>query len=142
MKTRIQRSFLAAAIVLGSTAFAAAQIPPGDQGLGWRLGVMQQNNSGQVGDVTLFRHGAHQTLVVIRLEGAPHHPQPAHIHRGRDCNHLDPTPAFPLNNVVNGRSSTMVNVPIDTLLSGNYSVNVHASAANLTHYVACGNLHR
>lgn len=140
MKTRIVRSILSLAIVLGTTAFAVAQIPPGDQGLGTRLGLMQQNNSGQVGDVTLFRRGADRTLVVLRIEGAPHHPEPAHVHRGT-CERLDPVPAYPLNNVVNGRSSTIVNAPIGKLLSGNYSVNVHASAANLKHYVACGHLH-
>jgi hypothetical protein len=141
MKTGIVRSVLGLAVVLASTAFAVAQIPPGDQGLGMRLGIQQQNNSGEVGDVTLYRRGPNQTLVVLRIEGAPHYPQPAHIHRGRSCDSLDPVPAYPLKNVVNGRSSTIVNAPISKLLSGNYSVNVHQSTANLKRYVACGHLY-
>lgn len=141
MSIRIVRSILAFALALGATGLALAQMPPGDQGLGVKLGIEQQSNSGEVGEVTLFRHGPRQTLVVINIQGAPHHPQPAHIHRGRSCDALDPVPAYPLNNVVNGHSSTLVNASIDRLLSGNYSVNVHESAANLRHYVACGHLY-
>lgn len=141
MSTRIIRSALALALVLTGMGVATAQMAPGDSGLGVRLGIRQQNNSGEVGDVTLFARGANKTLVVLNIQGAPPFPQPAHIHRGT-CDHLNPAPAYPLNNVVNGRSVTMVNVSESRLLSGNYSVNVHRSTSNIALYVACGELHR
>ena len=141
MSKRIFRSALAFALVLTGMGVATAQIAPGDSGLGVRLGIHTQNNSGEVGDVTLFARGANRTLVVLNVQGAPPFPQPAHIHRGK-CDNLNPVPAYPLNNVVRGRSVTMVNVSEARLLSGNYSVNVHRSTSNLKLYVACGELYR
>jgi hypothetical protein len=120
---------------------AQAQIAPDDTGAGTKRGIQEVNNSGQVGTVTLFRRGE-STLVVIELHSVPAgHREPAHIHRGRDCDNLDPKPAFGLAPVVNGTSRTIVQYPEDKLLSGNYSVNVHASDKDLSHYVACGHLY-
>ena len=45
-----------------------------------------------------------------------------------------------LSPVVNGRSETLVPAPSARLLSGNYVVNVHISARNFPHSVACGEL--
>lgn len=119
---------------------------PSDSGQGIRRLLSQQNNSGELGSVTLFRLPNNKTRVVLNLKGAkPGTMQPAHIHRGRDCNNLDPKPAFPLTTVMTsesgGTSTTIVNAPIARLLSGNYSVNVHASTTNIARYVTCGNLY-
>jgi Cu/Zn superoxide dismutase len=132
---------IALAAALGSTAaIAVAQISPNDLGFGTKLGIEQQNNSGEVGTVTLFRRGPN-TLVDLQLFGEPPgRSQPAHIHRGSSCDNLDPTPAFGLAPVVNGHSRTLVHYPLARLVSGNYVVNVHASSSNLKHYVACGHL--
>ena len=65
--------------------------------------------------------------------------QPAHIHKGT-CAKLDATPAYPLNNVVNGRSTTTVNVALSALLKGHYAINMHRSAKQLKTYVACGDI--
>jgi hypothetical protein len=142
MKFAIIPSTLALVGMLLTAAGApvSAQSYPGDSGTGTELGMAAQNASGEVGTVTLFRRGA-KTLVVIKLSGAPHGPQPAHVHRGT-CDNLDPKPAFPLTNVVNGRSSTLLPVSIDRLLSGNYSVNVHQSLTNIPRYVSCGHLYK
>ncbi len=119
---------------------------PSDNGDGIRRLLSQQNNSGELGSVTLFRMPNNKTRVVLNLKGAkPGTMQPAHIHRGRDCSNLDPKPAFPLTTVMTsesgGSSTTIVNAPIAKLLSGNYSVNVHASTTNIARYVSCGNLY-
>jgi hypothetical protein len=119
---------------------------PSDNGAGIRRSLSQQNNSGELGSVTLFRLPNNKTRVVLNLKGAkPGTMQPAHIHRGRDCSNLDPKPAYPLTTVMTsesgGSSTTIVNAPIAKLLSGNYSVNVHASTTNIARYVACGNLY-
>jgi hypothetical protein len=133
---------LALAVTLGFGTFPArAQIAPDDSGAGTKRGVQELNNSGQVGTVTLFRRGR-STLVVIELHSVPAgRIEPAHIHRGQACDSLDPKPAFGLAPVVNGVSRTIVQYPEDKLLSGNYSVNVHASDKQLAHYVACGHLY-
>jgi len=103
--------------------------------------MAQQNNSGQPGTVTLFSRGA-STLVVINLTGQSRgYIEPAHIHRGHDCDSLDPKPAFGLAPVVNGVSRTLVKASESRLLSGNYVVNVHASAQNIKRYVSCGELY-
>lgn len=131
---------LVGALALSSAAFA--QIGPDDSGSGTKRGISQQNNSGEPGSVTLFKRGEKSTLVVIDLAGeAAGKMQPAHIHRGHSCSTLDPKPAFGLAPVVNGISRTLVKVAESRLLSGNYVVNVHASAQNIPHYVACGELY-
>jgi hypothetical protein len=127
---------------LGWSSAALAQIDPDDTGAGTKLGMAQQNNSGQTGTVTLFRRGPGATLVVVRLVSESHGRQePAHIHRGRECDSIDPKPAFGLAPVVNGVSRTLVQAPETKLLSGNYVVNVHASSQNMDRYVSCGELH-
>ena len=66
-------------------------------------------------------------------------PQPAHIHIG-SC----PTPGavkYPLINVVNGMSDTLLDVSLAQLKSElPLAVNVHKSAAEASVYVACGNI--
>jgi hypothetical protein len=133
---------LAATLGLAASGGALAQIGPNDSGAGTRLGIQQLNNSGQVGEVTLFKRG-NDTLVVLRVQSVPAgRSEPAHIHRGSDCSSIDPKPAFGLAPVVNGVSRTLVKYSEDRLLSGNYVVNVHASDRQLAHYVACGHLYR
>jgi hypothetical protein len=140
------RTFAFGTALLGTLAFAVAagaQIAPDDSGTGTKLGVSQQNNSGEVGEVTLFHRGPGSTLVELHLSSEPEgRQQPAHIHRGHECASLDPKPAYGLAPVVNGWSKTLVQASEDKLLSGNYVVNVHASAQKLGYYVACGELHR
>jgi hypothetical protein len=121
---------------------ALAQIAPDDSGAGTQLGMSEQNNSGQTGFVTLFRRGPASTLVVIQLDSeTPGRSEPAHIHRGPDCDSLDPKPVYPLAPVINGTSKTLVKAPEDKLLSGNYDVNVH-SPVKLSIYFSCGHLYR
>lgn len=143
MNFRTLAASLALAGALGASAVTAfAQISPGDSGAGTQLGMQQLNNSGEIGTVALYAHGAN-TQVVIDLKGEPEgRSQPAHIHRGKDCATLDPKPAYPLKDVVNGKSSTLVKMPMDKLLSGNYGVNVHLSAKAIPHYVSCGSLYK
>jgi len=135
MHTRLM--VLTIALAFAVTGIAAAQLTSG--GAGRERGVEEQNNSGQNGFVTLSPRGD-RTLVRVQLDGEPAgRVEPAHLHRG-ECPKIDPKPAYGLKPVVHGQSVTLVNAPIDKLTSGNYSVNVHASAQNIGHYVACGYL--
>jgi hypothetical protein len=103
------------------------------------INISAQNSSGESGTATLTQVGA-DVKVVLAIKGAPATtPQPAHIHDGT-CANLGGV-AYPLSNVVNGASTTTVKgVTIDKLLGGKYAINVHESAANLSKYVACGEI--
>ena len=103
------------------------------------IDLEEQNGSGESGTATLTADGE-KTTVVISLDGAPSGtPQPAHIHKG-SCADLDPTPAYGLTNVVDGKSSTEVDEPLDELRDEDYAINVHRSGTDLKTYVACGNV--
>jgi hypothetical protein len=109
-------------------------------------GIQEMNNSGEVGTVTLSPVGQNQTLVVVELRSFLGRPQPAHIHRGKTCDAIEPKPVFTLHDVVSfsphiGHSDTIVNYPIDRLLSGNYVIDVHTSDVDRTHDLACGELY-
>lgn len=98
-----------------------------------------QNNSGESGTAVLESQAGGKTKVTLNLTGAPKAPQPAHIHVG-SC----PTPGavkYPLNNVINGKSTSVIDVALDALKSLlPLAVNVHKSATEASVYVSCGNL--
>jgi hypothetical protein len=96
-----------------------------------------QNGSGESGTATLTADGS-KTRVVVDLDNPPMGtPQPAHIHKG-SCEDLDPNPAYGLQNVVGGKSTTEVDKPLKDLEKGSYAINVHKSGAEIKTYVACG----
>src|SRR4029450_920729 len=98
-----------------------------------------QNGSKEWGKVTLTADGE-KTKVVISLDNAPSGiSQPAHIHKG-SCKELDPNPAYGLQNVVDGKSTSDVDEPLDELQSEDYAINVHKSGADLKTYVSCGDI--
>lgn len=98
-----------------------------------------ENSSGESGTATLTAMG-NETQVVVDLTGAPAAAQPAHIHQGQCGPTLNPVPKFPLANVTNGASTTMVNAKLSDLTTGGFAINVHKSAADLPTYVACGDV--
>jgi hypothetical protein len=120
----------------GGSAYAA---PGGQQATGghWVATMSAQNGSGQDGTVTMTAVDSTHTEVVIQIANGAATPQPAHVHDGT-CANLNPTPKYPLNNVVNGMSDTTIPVGLDSLVHGGYAVNVHKSAAEVSTYVSCG----
>jgi hypothetical protein len=97
-----------------------------------------QNGSGESGTAKLT-DGNGGVSVVISLQGAPASAQPAHIHDGV-CSDLGGV-AYPLQDVVNGASTTFVKgTTIAALMAKPQAINVHESAANLAKYVACGDI--
>jgi hypothetical protein len=101
--------------------------------------LAEQNNSGEYGGARITWVSDTQVRVEVTVVGGSATPQPAHIHKGT-CANLDPVPAFPLNNVVNGMSDTTVNVGMAELAKGGYAINIHKSAAEVSTYVSCGNI--
>jgi hypothetical protein len=106
---------------------------------GLTVNLEEQNGSGQSGTATFSVNDDGTVHVSIMISPAGTEPQPAHIHEGT-CDNLDPNPAFPLENVVDGTSETDVDVSLDDLAVTSYAVNVHKSEAEADVYVACGDL--
>ena len=105
-----------------------------------QIQLQEQSASGEAGTAILTAASG-KTKVVIELVSHAANDQPAHIHRGT-CTNLDATPAYPLNDVVDGTSTTVVAASLDSLLAKDYAINVHRSAKKLDEYVVCGNIGR
>ena len=101
--------------------------------------LAEQNGSGQTGTATLTGTADGKLMVMVELSNGSTVAQPAHIHPGT-CASLDPKPVYPLTSLTNGVSDTTVDVSLDTLLAGQYAINVHKSAAEASVYVACGDI--
>jgi len=125
--------------------FAATLLLAGCGGDGDEFGgdvavpLVTQNDSGQDGEATLSEVDSETTRVVLEVGSPPGNPQPAHIHRG-SCQNLDPQPEYPLEDVVDGKSTSEVNVAIEDLVGQGFAVNVHKSADEAQVYVACGDI--
>lgn len=125
-------AFGAALITLATPALAA-------DGGSRVYAIAAQHDSGELGTVTLTALGE-KTRVVVAIANAPTDvPQPVHIHDGT-CAKLNPKPAFPLTTMVDGLSTTVVNVPMAKLVGGGFAVNAHKSTTDIPAYVACGDL--
>ncbi len=99
-----------------------------------------ESNSGESGTATLTDLGNSQTKVDVTINGEPAGAsQPEHIHKGT-CSNLNPAPAYALNPLVNGTSTTTVDVSLSTLQSGQFAINGHKSAQELSTYVFCGDI--
>lgn len=97
------------------------------------------NNTG-ISGTAVFTPQGNQTLVVVTLKGAPAGAsEPIHIHTGQCGANLGGV-KYPLKNVENGTSTTVIDAPFIPLWTGGFAINAHESAANIKNYVACGNL--
>lgn len=99
-----------------------------------------QSNLGQSGTAVLTEENGKVKVTLTMTGGSFTSPQPAHIHEG-SC----PKPGavkYPLTNVVNGKSETILNVDMATVMKSatKLAINVHKSAAEPNVYTACGNL--
>ncbi|HKE36534.1 MAG TPA: hypothetical protein VKB39_03830 [Candidatus Baltobacteraceae bacterium] len=125
----------AALMALGSVTMVAAHAAASSV----TVELKAQNGSGETGTATLTQESG-DVKVVVTLKNAPAGPQPAHIHSGT-CANLNPAPAYPLESISNGAStSTIKGVTIDELLAKPYAINVHKSTSDLGTYVACGEI--
>lgn len=98
-----------------------------------------ENNSGETGTAVLTELNG-KTTVLITVVGEPAGAsQPAHIHDGQ-CGPTLGKVVYPLSDVVNGVSTTTLNVTIAQLKAAKYGLNGHKSAAEIGTYTFCGNL--
>ncbi len=126
------------ALLLGFATFltAAGGVSAADS---LTVQLSPENNSGQSGTATLTDLGDGTTRVVLSLTDLGATPQPVHIHDGT-CATLNPTPKYPLTNMVNGKSETVVKVSMSQLLAQPFAINAHKSAQEVPVYTACGNI--
>ena len=120
----------------------------GGQGSEATVTLVPENGSNETGTVTLSET-KNGLVVTVTTDVAPDSPQPAHIHKG-SCAKLDPAPAFPLKMVTKGSNSmgaakgvsmtTLTDVTLAQLESGQYAINVHKSVPEAKTYVACGDI--
>jgi hypothetical protein len=125
---------VAAGFALALFGLASASMAP----LTIRLDA--ENNSGIRGTAVLTDLGGGLTKVEIAVTGEPAGgSEPVHIHSGQ-CGPTLGGVAYPLTPVVEGKSTTTINVALESLLTGNFAINGHESAANIGRYIFCGNL--
>ncbi len=126
--------FALAALLPATSALARAPYPT------VTVQLTALNNSGQTGTAVLSDNGNDTTHVVVTIAGEPAGAtEPMHIHTGQCGPTLGPV-AFPLTNVVDGKSTTDVNKGLDDLEAGGFAINGHKSAAEIATYVFCGNI--
>ena len=133
---RMTRGGLAAGLLIISAVALGCQASPGPSKV---VQLETLNASGVTGTVTLIDLGDGRTQVDIAVEPAGNPDMPAHIHPGT-CAELIPQPVHPLENVVNGASSTTVSATVAELTDGGLAVNLHHSNDDLGMYTACAEL--
>jgi hypothetical protein len=116
------------AIVLTACSSAVA-VPPRT------ISLATLNDSGVTGTVS-FTDLGDKTEVELTVDPGVNLDMPAHIHPGT-CADLTPQPKFPLENVRNGASTTIVPASMAELFAGNLAVNIHRSNDDLKSYTAC-----
>lgn len=101
--------------------------------------LSEQNNSGQSGIATSVEENG-KTEVTIALSGGSFtKPQPAHFHEGT-CDKPGKI-AYPLNEVEDGNSETVLDVALAKLkVQPPLVINVHKSSDEAKIYTACGSV--
>jgi hypothetical protein len=103
------------------------------------VNLNEQNNSGETGSATLTEENG-QVTVALSMQGyLEDTPQPAHIHVG-SCPDVGAV-QYPLMNLVNGESTTVLEVTL-AQLAGELplGINVHKSVPEASVYTACGDI--
>jgi len=131
---------LSVAVLLAALLFIAAA--SAQESVTVDMGPAEGPDGGgdQTGTVTLTAMDD-QTEVVVDIDPSPDGAtveQPAHIHAGT-CADIGAV-EFPLTNVVNGQSTTVVDVSLADLQAGTYSINVHKSGDEVGVYTSCGDI--
>src|SRR5437762_2367727 len=97
------------------------------------------NESGENGLATITDMGNGELKVTITVSSRMSEPQPAHIHEGT-CATPNPQPKYPLNDVVNGKSETVISANMNDLGAMPHLINVHKSVSEPGIYVSCGDI--
>jgi len=111
----------------------------GQQAAGRAVELATLNDSGVTGSAVLTDLGDGRTRVEVDVDPAGHPDMPAHIHPGT-CVNLVPQPRYPLQNVIDGVSTTELEVTLEELFAGDLALNLHFSPEDFGTYTACADL--
>jgi hypothetical protein len=151
------RSVVPAALITAATLVAcgghAVKIDPNAQPVAARWNATLATPAGLAGAIQVRGTGwlaanpkdtARSKAHVEITNAAPGGVHPWHVHRGQcgnDMGVLGPADAYkPLKVGGDGQAKSDADLPIPMPAAGEYFVNVHASAQNMSTIVACGNL--
>jgi LPXTG-motif cell wall-anchored protein len=135
---KLRRVFVAT-LGLALVALMASASTAGAQGARTATVTLSpENNSGITGTATLTDMGGGRTQVSVRISPAAGN-HPAHIHSG-NCGPTLGAVVYPLTNVQNGTSQTVVDTSLADVQTGGFAINLHQSPTDLPTYVACGNI--
>ncbi|MCH7593777.1 MAG: hypothetical protein IIB27_04640 [Chloroflexi bacterium] len=115
---------------------ACGDVPRGDKASTFTLGSI--DGSAQDGSVTFIDLGGETAVIISVGSAAAGLAQPVHIHEGT-CDALGDV-KFPLTNLVDGRSVTVIDQSISNVMRAGFAVNLHKSGDEIAVYTACGNL--
>jgi len=103
------------------------------------INLLEQNNSNQSGIAKLVEENGKVIVTISLAEFTEGISQPVHIHSGK-CPDVGAV-VYPLTNVLNGKSVTVLNVTLSELEKGlPLAINVHKSIDEAKVYTACGDL--
>jgi hypothetical protein len=101
------------------------------------LDLAAQNGSGQSGMARLTADGE-KTHIVVEVANAPEVAQQSHVHKGT-CDEIGDVVA-PLENVVDGKAESVVDMSLPELRRGGLIVHAHKSEAEYDTSVACAEI--
>jgi hypothetical protein len=133
-----RRRVFVATLGLALVALMASASTAGAQRAVQTVSLSPENSSGITGTATLTDMGNGTMQVVVRITPTTGD-HPAHIHSGQ-CGPTLGAVVYPLTNVQNGTSTTMVDASLADVETGGFAVNLHDSPTNIPLYVACGNI--
>lgn len=147
MSTARRRSGL---LVIAALAVSACAPPSGGapgatpssggpaDGTGLTLQMEARNDSGQDGTATLTPTADGKTRVLIELANSPGGPQPSHINAGA-CDDLGEI-IYILGGMRGGRVEATVDVSLDSLLAGEFSVSIAKSPQEFGVTASCAEI--
>jgi hypothetical protein len=102
--------------------------------------LLEYDGSGQSGTATLTRIND-RTEVVLKVEPGPPEddPQPVHIHFGNCGPNLGEL-RFRLTDVIDGKSTSVIDITLAELENDNSIINLHKSYENKSVFTACGDI--
>jgi hypothetical protein len=153
MRTAMTAGLIVSAVALAACGRRSVEIDPNAQPVTARwnatlaspaalAGALQVSGSGWMGhrEKNPTQTHAHVTI----SNAAPGGRHPWHVHRGQcgdDLGVLGPAVAYSVLKVGgDGQATGDADLPLPLPTTGQYFFNVHASAANMSTIVACGNL--
>jgi LysM repeat protein len=116
--------------------------------------LVSENDSGVTGTASVMDLGGGSVRIMIHAVGTGSEPRPAHVHEGQcmhDSDSMDasmgmgmgmdvPAPEYALTTLVNGDSTTDLNVSLSELLKTPHAIHIHKSADQIGFHIACVDL--